>query len=371
MKVALFLPNLAGGGAERVFALLANELAARGIDTEMVLARAEGPHLAAVAATVRVVDLDVSGTRYSLVPLARYLRRRRPDVLVAALGHANVVAVLARTLARVRTAVVITHHLNLQPSGPSFQPRWWELLRARFYPWADAIVAVSRDMADELAARIGVPRSRIDVILNPVITPELTVKADAPLDHPWFANGQPPVVLGIGRLVQQKDFPTLLRSFMLLRRERPARLLILGEGEERAGLEALARELGLADDFAMPGFVENPYAYMRRAAVFVLSSLYEGLPTVLIEALALGTPVVSTDCMSGPREILEDGRLGRLVPVGDFETLAAAIIATLGETSVPAPAEHLRPYRQAEATDNYIRLFQRVIDARQPSARRS
>jgi glycosyltransferase involved in cell wall biosynthesis len=166
---------------------------------------------------------------------------------------------------------------------------------------------------------------KIKVIYNPVITPELFAKAEEPLDHPWFRPGEPPVVLGVGRLTQAKDFPTLIRAFALVRKERPARLMILGEGEERPKLEALVRELGLEEDVALPGFVGNPYKYIARAGVFVLSSAWEGLPTTLVEALALGTPVVSTNCKSGPEEILEEGRWGRLVPVGNIEELAKAI----------------------------------------------
>jgi glycosyltransferase involved in cell wall biosynthesis len=364
MRVALFLPNLSGGGAERVFALLAEGLAARGIETEVVLARAEGPHVAAVRAAVPVVDLHASSTRTSLLPLARYLRRRRPDVLVAALAHANIVAVWARWLARADTALVITHHLGLSTERDTFAARRWSALRAWFYPRADAIVAVSRDMAVDLARSIGVPPGRVEVIVNPVISPELTTLAAMPLEHPWFATGQPPVVVGIGRLEPQKDFGTLIRAIGLVRRERPARLLILGEGGERPSLEALVRELGLRDDVALPGFVDNPYAYLARAAVFALSSVYEGLPTVLIEALALGTPVVSTDCPNGPREILDDGRLGRLVPIEQPDVLAAAIAATLDESPAPVPPERLAAYRQADAVDSYIELFRRVIEAR-------
>jgi glycosyltransferase involved in cell wall biosynthesis len=368
VRVALFLPNLSGGGAERVFALLAEGLAARGIETEVVLARAEGPHVAAVRAVVPVVDLHAASTRASLLPLARYLRKRRPDVLVAALAHANIVAVWARWLARVDTALVITHHLGLSTEKATFAARRWSVLRAWFYPRADAIVAVSRDMAVDLARSIGVPRDRVEVIVNPVITPQLAAQAQAPLDHPWFAAGQPPVVLGIGRLEPQKDFETLLRAVALVRQERPVRLLILGEGGERPALESLAEELGLGEDVALPGFVDNPYAYLARAAVFALSSVYEGLPTVLIEALAVGTPVVSTDCETGPREILDDGRLGRLVPINDPMGLAGAIAATLDRRPAPVPREDLAAYRQADAADSYIRLFERVIEARRPTA---
>ncbi len=374
MRVALFLPDLGGGGAERVFALLAGGLAARGVETEVVLVSAEGPHLAAVQAVVPVIDLHRSATRYSLLPLARYLRRRRPDVLVTALDHANIVAVCARSLAHVQTAVVVTHHLAVADVATSSSPRkarLWSGLRARFYPWADAIVAVSRDAATDLARDLDLPRERVDVILNPVITTDLVVRGAVPIEHPWLAAGMPPVLMGIGRLERQKDFPTLIRAFALLRQERPARLMILGEGTGRDELEALVRELGVTGDVAMPGFVNNPYAYLKRAATFVLSSIYEGLPTVLIEALALGTPVVSTDCKSGPREILEDGQLGRLVPIRDPEALAAAIAATLDEPHAPVPPECLQPYRQAEAVDNYLHLFERVLATRYDSAART
>ena len=367
MKVAIFLPSLGGGGAERVFALLAEGLAARGIDTEVVLVHAEGPYLAAVRAVVPVVDLHVGTTRYSLVPLARYLRRRRPDVLVAALDHANIVAVWARKLARVRTAVVITHHISMAglPTGDSSRNDMiWRGLLARFYPWADAIVAVSRDSAADLAHTLRVPRERVDVIYNPVISADLPALAAAGLDHPWFAAGQPPVLVGIGRLARQKDFPTLIQAFAYLRQQRPARLLILGEGTDRQPLEALVRELGVTDDVSLLGFVNNPYAYLARAAVFVLSSIYEGLPTVVIEALALGTPVVSTDCRSGPREILEGGLLGRLVPTQNPQALAGAIATTLDEVRRPVLAERLQAYRHADAVDNYVRLFERVLAAR-------
>jgi glycosyltransferase involved in cell wall biosynthesis len=199
------------------------------------------------------------------------------------------------------------------------------------FPWADEIVAVSEGVADDFAAVTGLERSRITTIYNPVISTTLTEKAKEPVDHPWFAPGQPPVVLAVGRLTKQKDFPTLIRAFDCLRRERPVRLMILGEGEERMALEGSIRQLGLNDSVSLPGFVDNPYPYLSRAGVFVLSSKWEGLPTVLIEALAVGVPVVSTDCKSGPREILDDGKYGQLVPVGDSAALAKAIEKALNQ----------------------------------------
>jgi glycosyltransferase involved in cell wall biosynthesis len=223
-----------------------------------------------------------------------------------------------------------------------------------FYPWADRITAVSEGVADDLAQAAGIPRERIQVIYNPVVTPEFKAKTEAPLDHPWFAPGEPPVVVGAGRLTIQKDFPALIRAFARVRQARPARLLILGEGEERSALEAVVRQLGVERDVSLPGFVSNPYPYMRRAALFVLSSRWEGLPGVLIEAMYCGARLVATDCPSGPREILADGRYGQLVPVGDVAALADAVRAGLdGHIPVP-PAESWRLFEAGTVVDQYI-----------------
>jgi glycosyltransferase involved in cell wall biosynthesis len=200
----------------------------------------------------------------------------------------------------------------------------------------------------------------VQVIYNPVITPAVLAMAGRQPDHPWYASGQPPVVLGVGRLTPQKDFRTLVRAFAQVRRGRPARLMILGEGEERPRLEALADELGVRADVAMPGFRDDAIACMAHSAVFVLSSVFEGLPTVLIEALAAGTRVVSTDCPSGPREILQGGRLGALVGVGDVAGLAAAIVEALDRPSDAVPSEALAPFTMDAAVTHYMHLIESV-----------
>jgi glycosyltransferase involved in cell wall biosynthesis len=205
----------------------------------------------------------------------------------------------------------------------------------RTYRLADAVVAVSNGVADDLAAFIGLPRDRIQTIYNPVVPANIEELASEPVSHPWFLPGGPPVVMGAGRLRQEKDFPTLVCAFARVRKERPARLVIFGESGYdsdpawEALLMKLAGELGVADDVSLLGWTANLFAYMARAAVFVLSSRWEGLSNVLIEAMACGCPVVSTDCPSGPREILDGGRFGRLVPVGDDLAMAHAIHATL------------------------------------------
>jgi glycosyltransferase involved in cell wall biosynthesis len=230
-------------------------------------------------------------------------------------------------------------------------------LARKFYPWADAIVTVSQGSADDLV-NLGLSSKRIQVIYNPVVTPELFEKAKEPIDHPWFKPGSPPVILGVGRLEKQKDFPTLIRAFAQMHKQRPARLMILGEGKDRPDLEALVQELGLEEDVALPGFVANPFAYMASSAVFVLSSLYEGLPTVLIEAIAVGTRVVSTDCPSGPTEILENGRYGKLVAVGDIKSMAEAIVSTLEE---PPDSESLQLKAAEFSLEKAVAKYRQVL----------
>jgi glycosyltransferase involved in cell wall biosynthesis len=285
------------------------------------------------------VELGARRTVTSLPRLVWYLRRTRPRALLSCADGANVVALWARRLAGCGTRVLISTHTALSHdamASPHLRRRVLPSIVKHVYGWADAAVAVSAGVADDLARTARLPRDHIHVIHNPVDVAALAVRARERADHPWFRAGAPPVIVSAGRLTAQKDFPTLLRAYVRLRRVKQARLLILGEGEERTALEGLARELGLVDDVALPGFVSNPYPYMASAALFALSSAWEGFGNVLIEALALGTPVVATDCPFGPSEILQGGCLGRLVPVGDVEALADAMAASL---AAPPPAE--------------------------------
>lgn len=359
--IAFFLPSLRGGGAERVMINLAQGITERGFAVDLVLAAAEGTFLEQLPPAARLIDLRAGRVLPSLAPLTRYLRRERPRALISSMSHANLVALWASMLARRGTPVLVTVHNTLsqttQQQGPLVGRLWPRLLRT-FYPWAAHVVAVSRGAADDLARTSGVSRDRVKVVYNPVITPSMIALARQSPGHPWFTPGQPPVILGVGRLTQQKDFATLLRAFAEVRRRRAARLVILGEGEERAALAGLAQQLGVTEDVALIGFRENALAYMAASAVFVLSSAWEGLPTVLIEALATGTRVVSTDCPSGPREILQGGRLGALVPVGDSSALAEAILAALEQPAAPVPADALAPFTRDTAVDHYLRLIE-------------
>jgi glycosyltransferase involved in cell wall biosynthesis len=349
------------GGAERVMVQLARGLVEQGHRVDLVMARQKGHFFDLIPEAVKIVDLKVRTPWESLhslfalgkdawfwlrmllcrkphfvlgaLPgLTRYLRENRPDAVIAAMDYPNVVAIAAKKLAGLDSPVIATIHNTLSVEVAHSQRQrikdqpW---VNRRFYPRADALVAVSRGVAEDLQRTLALPDGKVTTIYNPVVAPELGKRAKQPLDHPWFADGEPPIILAVGGFKPQKDFATLLRAFARARSHRPMRLLILGEGKLRPSITSLAEELDIVEDLAMPGFVDNPFQYLARANVFALSSRWEGLPTVVIEALACGCPVVSTDCPSGPAEILENGKYGTLVPVGDHEALATAILETL------------------------------------------
>lgn len=397
--IALLLNSLIGGGAQRSILKLADAFARQGLRVDLLLAKGEeGPSTRWIPADVRVVRLprssswrgrylalkaDPTGAHVAVRPvigspklptaaaylssLTAYLDRVRPDALITSEPYFNIVGIWARGLARAPTRLVVTERnalstrLDLHRHRRRWRWRYLPPLIARLYPQADAVVAVSRGVGADLTALAGLPPQAVATIYNPVVGPELVEAARAPLDHPWFAPDAPPVVLGVGRLSAAKDFPTLIRAFARVRQHREARLIILGEGRERAALERLVRELQLWDVVALPGFVHNPAAYMARARVFVLSSLHEGFGNVIAEALACSCPVVSTDCPSGPAEILDGGRYGALVPVGDHDELARAVLRTLDD---PPERDLLRARADAftieRAAERYLELLHAI-----------
>jgi glycosyltransferase involved in cell wall biosynthesis len=371
--IAIFIYGPSGGGATRRTLTLAEGFAARGHRVDLVVVSAAGPLAGDLPPGVSLVVLDSAWIRLagrlarkprrnrvraSAPALARYLSRERPDVLMSAANHVHLIALFARRLTRAPVPLVlrVSNHLTHSHLASASRPRPFRLrLARRWYSRADAVIAVSHGIAEDIARHTDVPEERIAAVPNPTYTPQLVDRAAAPLEHPWFAPGAPPVLLGAGRLSAAKDFPTLVRAFARVRARRPSRLVILGEGKNRAPIEALARALGVADDVELPGFVDNPFAWMSRAAVFVLSSAWEGSPGVLIEAMACGCPVVSTDCPSGPSEILEAGTYGRLVGVGDDESLADAILATLDAPPAADPLRaRAREFDADRAVDRYL-----------------
>jgi len=341
VKITFFYERMNLGGIQRFILHFSKWLVERNIKVELVLARAIGEFLSQIPIEVKIVDLSAKpllltqnyrlGYMLPSIPkLVKYLRNCPTDVLLS-FEITNFVALWARWLAGSKIPVIISEHSHPTTHAQGSNNRLERLvpfLKRLFYRYADVIVAVSQGVADDLARITKIPRSQIHVIYNPV-APDILQKANEPLDHPWFSDGQPPVILGVGRLNVQKDFPTLIKAFSLVRKKRQARLMILGEGEDRPKLERLVQELGLEKEVALPGFGPNPFKFMRHAALFVLSSRWEGLPYALIEALFCGCPVVATDCPGGVAEVLEGGRWGKLVPVGDAEAMAEAIIEVL------------------------------------------
>jgi len=343
-----------------------------GHGVDLVLVRDRSPHLERLPREVNLVRLKTDHTLIAAIALARYLRQRRPAALLAAKDRAGRTAVLARRLARTDTRIVMRLGTNLSTAmaDKSALTRWLRYWPIRWlYPWVDEIVAVSDGVAMDTAAIARIPPERISVIRNPVITPELPMLAAESCDHPWLQDGQSPVILGAGRFQRQKDFPTLIRAFALVRAKRRCRLVILGDGGGKRKLSALISELRLTDDVDMPGFRSNPYPFLSRASIFALSSAWEGSPNVLTEAMALGTPVVSTDCPSGPRELLDGGKHGPLVRVGDIDALAGAITATLDNHLPPqALKAAVAKYNQEESARNYLNALGVAMDVRGEAA---
>lgn len=361
-KLALFIADLGGGGAERVFVNLAKALSHRGHPVDLVVGTLAGAaYLDELPRGVRLVNLQVSRMAFGGPSLIRYIRRERPFAVLATRVHSSCLAVLARQLSGVRTRVIVRESnmvgLGLQAMMP-LRRRAFSLAIRYCYPRADHVIAVSRGVADELNGQFGVIWDKLSVVYSPIISEALLNRALEPLNHEWFQEGQPPVILSVGRLTAQKDQQTLIRAFALVRKNVAARLLILGEGENRAELETLVLELGLAPNVSLLGFHANPFAFMARARLFVLPSAWEGLPGTLIQAMACGCPVVSTDCPSGPREILLGGRLGRLVPVGDPTNMARAILESLSNgRKAPCSPEDLLPYTVEYSTRQYLRIL--------------
>jgi glycosyltransferase involved in cell wall biosynthesis len=360
-KISIFLKDFDGGGAEKVMLHLANGFAKQGEDVSLVFVQPIGPYMTYINPTVRVVDLNRRTLLESLPVLIQYLKQEKPDVLLSALEDTNIIAICAAKLASINTNIIVTIHNHL-----SSEAQYATRLRRKvvpyllrwFYRGADHIVAVSKGVAVDAAKWITLPKKQIKVIYNPIVIPSLAEKQNGQILHPWLNQRDIPIVLGIGRLDHQKDFATLIQAFWEVRQQRRSKLIILGEGRERANLESLIKDLALEDDIQLLGFVDNPHDYMAKVTLFVLSSAWEGFGNVLVEAMAEGTPVIATDCKSGPAEILEYGTFGQLVPVGDVKAMAMAILHTIDYPLDSATLkERSRAFSVEKALIEYRQLF--------------
>lgn len=362
-SLAIWFPNLSGGGAERLLLNLVPSFLEAGLSVTFLVNRRHGELMTHLPPRAEILSLEASRPLMALPRLIKQLRAHQPDILMSNTEHLNVIAPWARRLSGARTRVVVVQHtvLSEQAKHPTWQFRLLPVLYPLSVPRADAIVAVSQGAADDLATVCGIGAHRVRVIYNGTFTSDFDARASAPVEHRW-AHAGVPIILAAGRLVELKDYPVLISAFADVLQHRDARLIILGEGPLHAELADLARRLGVEDRLDMPGFVPNPLPFMRLASVLVLSSRLEGFGNVLAEAMACGTPVVSTNCPYGPAEIVDYGRFGPLTPVGDAPALARAIMDVL---AAPLPAATLRTrgeeFSVGACANAYLALFRELL----------
>lgn len=358
MTIAILLSSLDAGGAQRVALNLAEEFAARGHKVDLIVVSFKGSLADRIPAGIRIVDLGAKRARQAIGAFRNYLKTNRPAAVISIAYQANMLMLVSSIGLRPKPARIVTVHSAASRSFSGmgrFRRLAWLAATRLLYPKADAIVAVSEGAAADLV-RLGLERRRVRTVHNPVLRADFKHAVTGTADHPWFRHHNVPVIITVGRLTEAKDHRFLINAFAQLLDRKEARLLVVGEGDLRADLERHIAALGLSDRVAMTGHVDNPYPLMREADVFVLSSAWEGFGNVLVEAMATGTPVVSTDCPHGPREILEDGKWGILVPPGDTEALAGAMLKVLSGGGVDASAR-AKDFTVEAAADKYLALL--------------
>jgi len=357
--IALFIPTLSGGGAERVFLELAKEFNSLGHEIDLVVKERTGELLHSVPKDVKIIDLNASRMLNTLLPLRKYLKEKSPDLLIAGLELPNVMAVLAHKISGSQAVLVLTFHSMISHMFNRSFKRCVEKSFARLlFPFANRYVAVSKGVAQDIAEFYGLPSIKIDVIYNPVPIQEIQEFSKEPINHPFFDKGIP-VILGIGRLVHGKNFELLIDVFAHLLKNHKAKLIILGEGEMRKDLEAQVEKMHLKDDIDLIGFVKNPYPYLKKADVFVHSSFSEGFGLVIAEALVIGCPVVAFNSAGGISEILDHGRYGEVVPVGDMNLMAEAIFVAIGKEKQTLPDDWFAQYDPKNVALKFLKLIKK------------
>lgn len=331
IHITFILPSLEFGGAEKMVINLANYFCKKNIKVDLILMQKNGIFLKTISNDIKIINLKSKRALYSIFPLIKYLKNNKPNFLISTLNHINIISLISILFSQVKTKIIIrsvnTFSENLK-SLPKTKRIIQKFLASILYRFADDIISNSEKSADNLAKTLKLNRKKIKTIYNPTITSEIYKKMEERISHPWL-NDKYITIIGVGRLQKVKNFINLIKAIKIINNKIDVKLIILGEGPERKNLENLVKQLNLEKSVDLLGFTENPYTFMYRANIFVLSSNSEGLPNVLIEAMACGTPVVSTNCPSGPSEILDGGKYGKLVPVNNPEALAKAIIETL------------------------------------------
>jgi glycosyltransferase involved in cell wall biosynthesis len=352
-KISIFIPNLEGGGAEKSMAILANSFFERGYHVDLIMSNARGPFLEILNKRIVCIDLKSPSVFRSLFKLANYFRKNSPDAVLTALNYANVTAILARIISGKNFRLIISEQNNnfnrKDTSNPGIKILGLRFLVKTLYPLSDVIVSVSKELSDEIKRHIVFNKQKVKYINNAITFFYSKTEVELKINVPY--------IIAIGRLEYQKNYSLLIKAFKLLQKKKQINLLILGEGSQRKTLARLIQELGLNEKIFLPGFVMNPHEYLKKSELLVLSSDYEGLPTVLIEALLLDIPVVSTNCKTGPNEILEGGKWGRLVEPGDAEGLCQAMLDTLNDPNPPEVKKRAKDFSLDKTVDDYLKVL--------------
>lgn len=366
MNITFFIPNLQIGGAERTVVRLSNKLTELDHNVEVVVTTDQGELKSEFNREVDIINLGVKtipniGVLSSVPHLIKFFKNSSPDIFVSFMKHSNIAALIAHQFVPGAGPIIISErNPPSQTLNNNHKLRKVTILSLMkiCYPHADAITSLSNGVAKDLAACIDIDSRNIQTIYNPVYNSKLVGMMNEEVHHRWFENNDLKTVIGVGTLKPQNDFSTLISAFSMVIKRRDARLIIVGEGEQRNELETLVQRLGLEQVVELPGQINNPFPYMKEASLFVSSSAWEGFGNVIVEAMACGCPVVATDCLSGPREILQDGEYGPLVPVGQPDKMADAIITTLDNPpSSKKLVERAQTFSADRITKEYISLF--------------
>ncbi|WP_281658670.1 glycosyltransferase [Halobacillus sp. Cin3] len=361
-KIGLFLPSLDGGGAEKIMLNISREMANTGMDVDLIVAKNHGAYINHVPHNVNLIDLKCNRMLKSFFKLFKYIKKHRPTAVLTTLESASLIGILANLLTGKKTKlwVRVPNYLSIHATNSDKRIDKLRPTLARIlYKHADGIIAISKGVAKDIANITKINLDDIKVVYNPVSSPGLIKKGSEPTNHKWLEEKSKPVVLAVGRLTKQKNFSLLIRAFKVVQESIEARLVIIGDGEERSKLEDLINNLEISNAVDMPGFKDNPYSYMSKSDLFVLSSKWEGFGNVIVESLALGTPVVSTNCPSGPSEILNHGEYGTLVNDYNTDTLAMEIIKNLKQDlySKEELVKRSLSFSSKEITEQYIKLM--------------
>lgn len=367
-KIALYIPNLNTGGAEKVFVNLANSFCSKGYNVDILLTNEEGDFLKELNPKIKVIELSSKRVLLDFFKLSRYMKAEKPDVLMSALNHCNVLAALSSVVFNFNDKTFITIHSNLSETFKEsgyFNSILTKLFMSLTFRYVSGAICVSQGVKKDFTSLFPQMEKKTTYIYNPFDIKLIEQKAKLPSSHPWLRKDRSfKTIISSGRLIKAKDFTTLIQAFALVKDSKNVRLIILGDGPLRNELQTLIEKLNLSSFVDLHGFVENPFALISKSNLFVSSSMREGFSNVILEAMICKTPIVATDCPSGPSEILEDGKWGRLVPINNPEKLANAILYTFNNMdSTPSYANRLEYFTTNIISDKYINFFVEMIDS--------